>query len=89
MSIDWIKAESRPEKKLSVEGKFLLDLRSKINNIEKQLAQKTKDLEKTSSDLKTTREKLTEVEKIAEEKTQSFAETKKNFERAKEEKLYA
>ncbi|MHA1985608.1 MAG: hypothetical protein ACW98D_03115 [Promethearchaeota archaeon] len=67
----------------------MLDLRSKINNIEKQLAQKTKDLERASSDLKATREKLQEIEKIAEEKTQSFSETKKNYERAKEEKLFA
>jgi chromosome segregation ATPase len=74
---------------LSVEGSILLDLRSKINNIEKQLAQKTKDLERASSDLKATREKLQEIEKIAEEKTQSFSETKKNYERAKEEKLFA
>ena len=46
-------------------------------------------MEKTASDLNTTQEKLKETAKIAEEKTKSFAETQKNFERAKEEKLYA
>jgi chromosome segregation ATPase len=46
-------------------------------------------LEKTASDLNTTQEKLKETAKIAEEKTHSFAETHKDFERAKEEKLYA
>lgn len=89
MSIDWARAEERPDKKLSVEGKFLLDLRSRINNIEKQLVQKTKDLEKASSDLKTNQEKLIETKKIAEQKTQSLTEAQKNFERVREEKLYA
>lgn len=89
MSIDWVRAEEKPEKKLSVEGRFLLDLRSKINNIEKQLTIKAKELEKSTRDLKITHDKLRESQKIAEEKTQSFSETKKNYERAKEEKLYA
>ncbi|MFW9872895.1 MAG: hypothetical protein ACFFG0_07320 [Candidatus Thorarchaeota archaeon] len=89
MSIDWAKAEERADKKLSIEGKFLLDLRSKINNLEKQLAQKIKDLDKTSNDLRLTQEKFSDVSKKAQEQTQSLLETQKNFERAREEKLYA
>ena len=42
MNIDWTKAESKPNAKQKVMGKFLLDLRSKINNLEKQLAENKK-----------------------------------------------
>ncbi len=89
MSIDWAKAEARPDKKLSIEGKVLLDLRSKINSLEKQLAQKIKDLEKSSGDLKTTKETLSETKKKDENLEESINSLKKNFERVKEEKLYA
>ena len=42
MNIDWTKAESKPNAKQKVLGKFLLDLRSKINNLEKELAENKK-----------------------------------------------
>ncbi len=44
MNIDWIKAESKPNTKQKVLGRFLLDLRSKINNLEKELAENKKDI---------------------------------------------
>ena len=44
MSIDWARAEEKPDKKQSVEGRFLLDLRIKINDLEKQLADTKKEL---------------------------------------------
>ena len=89
MSIDWAKAEEKPEKKLSVEGRILLDLRSKINSLEKQLAQKTKELDRTSNDFITAKEKLSETSKKFEDTNKQFMEVKKNYERVKEEKLYA
>ena len=49
MSIDWAKAEERPEKKLAIEGKFLLDLRSKVNNLEKQLESYRRKRNRTES----------------------------------------
>ena len=36
MSIDWARAEENPTKKQSIEGRFLLDLRTKVNDLEKQ-----------------------------------------------------
>lgn len=79
MSIDWEKIELRPEKKLPVEGRFLLDLRSKVNNLEKQLAQTAKDLDKTSTDLKSTKEKFSEVSKKVEEQSTEPFRNKKEF----------
>ncbi|MFX0140762.1 MAG: hypothetical protein ACFFDN_44400 [Candidatus Hodarchaeota archaeon] len=37
ISIDWNKVELRPDKKLFVEGKYLLELRSKIKDLEQEL----------------------------------------------------
>ena len=89
LSIDWARAEERPDKKLSVEGKVLLDLRSKINSLEKQLTQNKKDLERTSLELKTSKERLSEYERKAEGFDEKLASLTKDYERAKEEKLYA
>ena len=44
MSIDWAKAEEAPDKAQKVEGKFLLDLRAKVNDLEKQLTEAKSDL---------------------------------------------
>ena len=75
MSIDWAKAEERPEKRLSVEGRFLLDLRSKINTLEKQLAHKTKDFDKTSNKVKETLEQADLIICKGMANYESFSET--------------
>ena len=51
MSIDWIKAESDPSKSQKIEGRFLLDLRAKINDLEKQLTIKRDEVSKINSSL--------------------------------------
>ena len=56
--IDWLKVEARPEVKQKVEGRFLLDLRTKVNSLERQLTQKKIDLEKVLNDLETTSKEL-------------------------------
>jgi len=44
MIIDWSKASAKPEAKQKVLGRYLLDLRAKINDLEKTLAQKRKEI---------------------------------------------
>ena len=46
MSIDWSKLESKPEMKLKVDGQILLDFKAKIHDLEMELVQNKKDLEK-------------------------------------------
>ena len=45
LSINWAKCEESPNKKYKVLGRFLLDLRAKINNLEKEFAAKKKDIQ--------------------------------------------
>lgn len=45
MSINWAKAEEKPHAKLKVLARFLLDLRSKINNLEKELVENKNTLQ--------------------------------------------
>ncbi|MFX0069496.1 MAG: hypothetical protein ACFFAO_00180 [Candidatus Hermodarchaeota archaeon] len=45
INIDWKKAESKPNSKLKVSGSTLIDWRAKINDLEKHLADKIKELE--------------------------------------------
>ena len=40
MLIDWIKAEEKPDKKQAVEGRILLDLKTKTDNLKKQKGNK-------------------------------------------------
>jgi len=42
--IDWSKAQSNPKSKQKVSGRGLLDLRAKINDLEKNLAQKRREI---------------------------------------------
>jgi len=49
--IDWKLAEEKPESKQKVEGKFLLDLRTKVNDLERELTQKKKELEETFTEI--------------------------------------
>jgi len=46
LPIDWAKAEEAPQKAQKVEGRFLLDLRAKVNDLEKQLTETKADLTK-------------------------------------------
>jgi chromosome segregation ATPase len=45
MNIDWKKAESKPNSKQKVLGRILIDWKEKINDLEKQLALKLKELD--------------------------------------------
>lgn len=84
--IDWLKVEARPEVKQKVEGRFLLDLRTKVNSLERQLTQKKIDLEKvfndlesTSNDLQVAKDTLTSKDEKIVELNETFAETKKEL----------
>ena len=43
ISIDWVEVEKFPDKKQSLDGKFLLDMRAKVNDLEKQLSVKKQE----------------------------------------------
>jgi len=45
LSINWANCEEAPNKKYKVLGRFLLDLRTKINNMEKEFAAKKKEIQ--------------------------------------------
>ncbi|TFG24870.1 MAG: hypothetical protein EU532_12190 [Promethearchaeota archaeon] len=72
MRIDWEIAQIRPNKKQKIEGKFLLDLRSKIYELEHDLAQKYKEIEQS-------KEKLTITEQSFNQLTEKFITTEKNL----------
>lgn len=87
--IDWLKVEARPEIKQKVEGRFLLDLRTKVNSLERQLTQKKVDLEKvlndlelTSNDLQVTKDILSSKEEKIVELSESHAATKNELNEA-------
>jgi len=44
MSVDWQKAEENPDKSQKIQGRFLLDLRAKVNDLEKQLTDTRNEL---------------------------------------------
>ena len=52
MPIDWPKAEAKPEKKQTVSGRDLLQLRTKINNLERHLNDTKNELNRTHDQLK-------------------------------------
>ena len=52
-------AEEKPAKGQKVEGRILLDLRAKINDLERQLSRSVKDLRKFKDELSDTKKKLT------------------------------
>ncbi len=51
ISIDWIKAEKKPKKSQKVKGRDLVRLRVKINELEKELNNKLKTIEKISKEM--------------------------------------
>jgi chromosome segregation ATPase len=73
MGIEWAKAEERPEKTQKVEGRFLLDLRAKVNDLEKDVA----ELKDVNNDLK---KKLNEKINENSELETSIKELKENNE---------
>lgn len=51
ISIDWIKAEEKPNRSQRVKGRNLIDLRDKIAELEKQLNKKLKTVEQLSNEM--------------------------------------
>lgn len=51
MSIDWVKAEEKPNRSQRVKGRDLIDLRIKIVELEKQLQNKLNTIEKISNEM--------------------------------------
>ncbi|MFO7796969.1 MAG: hypothetical protein R6W84_12540, partial [Promethearchaeia archaeon] len=75
MSIDWLKAEENPSKSQKIEGKYLLDLRAKTIDLEKQVNQLRNELDKKNEELKDTKAKLVSSEKYLEELTLKLKDT--------------
>jgi chromosome segregation ATPase len=72
MRIDWELAQIRPNKKQKIEGKFLIDLRTKIYELEHNLALKNKEIDQS-------KEKLSITEQSFNQLTQKFITTEKNL----------
>jgi len=87
MSINWERAELAPDKVLKVEGRVLLDLRAKINELEREIAKTKEDLRKTKEKLKETHNKLTGREKSLVKISEKFSSAKKNLDNVSESKL--
>lgn len=51
MVIDWIKVEEKPGKKQTIEGRLLLDLKTKIDHFKNKVAEKTNKLYQIEEDL--------------------------------------
>lgn len=51
ISIDWVKAEEKPNRSQRVKGRDLIDLRIKIAELEKQLHNKINTIEKISNEM--------------------------------------
>ena len=71
MSIDWQLASEKPTKSQKVENRFLLDLRTKIDDLERQLKQKGSKVENLTKELTEIKEKLSEKQKELEEKNKN------------------
>ena len=63
MSIDWNKAESSPSFKQKIEGKDLLNLRNKINQLESRLQEANTELKQAKSELEENKNKIKTLEK--------------------------
>ncbi len=87
--IDWGLAEEKPDKKQSIEGKKLLEFRSKINDLEQSISQKNKELGEVIDELKITKDKLTGREKSLIQLTEKRSSARKSIDKVKEEKLHA
>ena len=81
ISIDWVKVEKFPNKKQSVDGKFLLDMRAKVDDLEKQLSVKKQEkvnflaeIAQLTKDKSALEEKLSKTEKELNEAKSKIAE---------------
>lgn len=73
MSINWANCEEAPNKKYKVLGRFLLDLRTKINNMEKEFAAKKKEIQEVRTETSKT---TTGLEKSIKSLTSSESDLK-------------
>ncbi|MFW9946828.1 MAG: hypothetical protein ACFFDX_08370 [Candidatus Odinarchaeota archaeon] len=87
MGIDWEKCEIAPQKTQKVEGRILLDLRAKVNQLEHDLALSKEQLRKSNEEFKETYKKLTGREKSLVKITEKFSSAKKNLDNVAEQKL--
>ncbi len=83
MGIDWSKAESKPDAAVKVEGRFLLDLRAKVNDLEKQLTETKSKLAKTQETLSATTDELQQAKSTLEVTTNELSTTKQTFDQVK------
>jgi chromosome segregation ATPase len=87
LGIDWEKCEVAPQKAQKVEGRILLDLRAKVNQLEHDLALSKDQLRKSMEQFRETQKKLTGREKSLVKITEKFSSAKKNLDRVAEQKL--
>ena len=72
MRIDWEYATIKPNRRQKIEGKYLLDLRSKIYDLEQELSQRNKEIDQS-------KEQLTITEQSFNQLTEKFIATEKNL----------
>ena len=72
MRIDWELATVKPNRRQKIEGKYLLDLRTKIYDLEHELTQSNKEIEQA-------KEKLTITEQSFNQLTEKFITSEKNM----------
>ena len=87
MGIDWEKCEIAPQRAQKVEGRILLDLRAKVNQLEHDLALSKEQLRKSKEEFRETQKKLTGREKSLVKITEKFSSAKKNLDNVAEQKL--
>lgn len=59
----WERAERYPDRMIKVEGRFLLDLRKKVNDLERELANTKNELNRVYQELEDAKVKIEELEK--------------------------
>lgn len=89
MGIDWARVEENPKKKVSVEGKILIDFRVRNEDLEQRISQLVKELEKMVEDIEITKKKLAGREKSLIQLTEKKSTARKSLDKVKEEKLHA
>jgi len=87
--IDWQKIEEKVDKKISIEVKVLLELKSKIDNLEQNSVQIKKEFEKIAEELKVTKSKLSGREKSLIQLTEKRSSARKTLDKIREDKLYS
>jgi len=85
--IPWNKIEMSPEKSLKIEGRLLLDIRAKTDELEKELAKTKEQLQNSIEELKKTSTKLYGREKSLVKMNEKFTASKKKLDLVSEQKL--